>query len=638
VAPSTVADSDLESEGAYLPLVERGISPQVWQARGYFPYYGIHHPLHGGDVDRATRGLLEGMPMTKAQRDWLTRCMDRARDEKPQMDTCLGFAGGPLRVRSDDDGHEGFGQGLLMVKHSVPGEPPVLPQLRPEYSVRTGDTTWHRHDEAFFGDPEGVRRHLEDEHAGDLSFPIDRVHAHEDFAKYLLAKNATDRVPHDHTTDKRFQGTKGAEKLRDHLRSSHGDRQKGGEHKHSRDVRGQHVADRIDIHPLALERLPDAERVFFVIEGTPKADAILTAILETDERACVFNVPSVTLWKNTKELRRFAPHLRDKQLVVVPDADWARNWQVKRQAILCRERVREIVGNEGAVCIAAPSVRDQDQKGCGCDAPSVDALGTCAICGGYFKGVDDFLAAGGALGDLSVLDIRADFRLALFHDENGDIRTSLRTFSTLLGVGRRDPERVVSALQWHLDQGLLELVSGTLEYGIDVWSESEWCWTGRVKDWPVFRVPERYRHTENRHRLEGDGGVPAVNLLEAELVEVRFAHELVRRRNGHFPTEGDLATAREATATWYSARGVTARDAIGRHEGITTLWRELMELRDEKIRQLRAEGVPRVEVAERFSLDPTRITRLAQKSAAIVEVSPFARRVFSSLDQPSSST
>lgn len=75
-------------------------------------------------------------------------------------------------------------------------------------------------------------------------------------------------------------------------------------------------ASRIDLHPWAAELLPAASIVFFVLEGTPKTDAVLSA------GGVSFGVPSVTCWP-TRELKWFADEmLRDKTVLVVPDADW----------------------------------------------------------------------------------------------------------------------------------------------------------------------------------------------------------------------------------------------------------------------------------------------------------------------------
>jgi hypothetical protein len=56
-----------------------------------------------------------------------------------------------------------------MPKYEIPGCPPVLPQLRPEFAVRTRSTTWHRHDGDFLDNPSGLRDHIDEEHDGDCA-------------------------------------------------------------------------------------------------------------------------------------------------------------------------------------------------------------------------------------------------------------------------------------------------------------------------------------------------------------------------------------------------------------------------------------------------------------------------------------
>jgi hypothetical protein len=60
--------------------------------------------------------------------------------------------------------------------------------------------------------------------------------------------------------------------------------------------KGSKYAKRIDMHPLAVGLLRDAKRIYFGLEGCIKADAMLSAILRSREKASVLSVPSVTLW------------------------------------------------------------------------------------------------------------------------------------------------------------------------------------------------------------------------------------------------------------------------------------------------------------------------------------------------------
>jgi hypothetical protein len=158
--------------------------------------------------------------------------------------------------------------------------------------------------------------------------------------------------------------------------------------------KGDGRAKRIDCHPLAAERLANAERIYFGIEGCLKADAILTAIRETGEKASVMSVPSVTLWPwqeeegDLSELERVAMrHYRGRQILLVPDADWKNNVMVYRQAFLFRSYLErlEIDAHVLAPPLAKDAEFDEDGK------PRLN-------------GADDNLGAGGKLGDFVVVD------------------------------------------------------------------------------------------------------------------------------------------------------------------------------------------------------------------------------------------
>lgn len=101
-------------------------------------------------------------------------------------------------------------------------------------------------------------------------------------------------------------------------------------------------------------------------------------------QAAVCNVPSIGMW-DAPELETIAETWQDKIVVIVPDADWYENALVDRQALLFRTRLRKL-GIDTHV--AAPDVQGLDVE-----PPQ--------------KGVDDYLGAGGALGDLIVRDIEA---------------------------------------------------------------------------------------------------------------------------------------------------------------------------------------------------------------------------------------
>jgi hypothetical protein len=223
--------------------------------------------------------------------------------------------------------------GLVMPKTAVPGGPDIAPQLRPDNPITTdlrpGPYTFHGE----LGDewpttPNGK--------------PLLRQHVWE-----------PDRQ----------------ETLR-HIAKHHGGVNTSEVHRHGKGD-GKYVflpgakEARIDLHPFARALLPTARRVFFVLEGALKNDAVLSA------GETVFSVPSVTLWRRRtevvpSELIAFArQHLGDKMVFVIPDADWAENDAVRWQAHLVREYLREVLGDT-AVHIAAPPLsffKDTREKG-----------------------------------------------------------------------------------------------------------------------------------------------------------------------------------------------------------------------------------------------------------------------------------
>ena len=60
----------------------------------------------------------------------------------------------------------------------------------------------------------------------------------------------------------------------------------------------------LDLHSVARKRMRNADTVYFIIEGTPKSDAALSEVCETNERAFAISVPSVTLWNVFKRLTK----------------------------------------------------------------------------------------------------------------------------------------------------------------------------------------------------------------------------------------------------------------------------------------------------------------------------------------------
>jgi hypothetical protein len=272
--------------------------------------------------------------------------------------------------------------GFVIHRHPPPGFglPPIPAEIRPHEKVSTG-RGWHDHKRAYRKAPELLARHLQKKHA-----------KHGEDASIKLGKDATrddgDVVGwHAHLTKYVFPPSPWIERpcKRDHDSMT---KRRLAKHLEKCDGRMERVKDksrgaakRIDVHPMAVPLLNQRERVFFGIEGCLKADAILAK----DE--AVFSVPGVTLW-GADELAPFAErYLQNKIVFIVPDADWGENDQVITQAMMARQYLRRL-GVESYV--AAPPVPEN---------PQFDA-------GGKLKhnGVDDFLADGGTIDELEIVD------------------------------------------------------------------------------------------------------------------------------------------------------------------------------------------------------------------------------------------
>jgi hypothetical protein len=318
--------------------------------------------------------------------------------------------------------------GYAIVRHAIPGEPPAIPQLRPDKPVITQGPVIHWHADSprpTYGefreqartlnlkrplkvdadrspdDPcpdwillrgqagsaqwaRHINRGLRQLQKGEPPAPDDHcghnvqaLHKHQPLAKYVFVpmppkiEDLGARV-HDHADYKQP-----ANRSR-HVERQHEGVDVVGYHTHTypaRDPRLPEIARRIDVHPLAWQRIVENPVVFFVIEGCLKADAVLSA------GGAVFSVPSVSLW-NAAELGRFAvDYLFDKTVIIVPDADWADNALVINQARMAETELRRRGVPETHV--AAPPPRLGRHK---------------------TKGVDDFIGAHGRLKDLVVLD------------------------------------------------------------------------------------------------------------------------------------------------------------------------------------------------------------------------------------------
>lgn len=246
------------------------------------------------------------------------------------------------------------------------------------------------------------------------------------------------------------------------------------------------------------DRIVCADRVFFVIEGSVKTDAILSA------GEAAFGVPSVTLW-DAPELDGFlnAMRLHEKQVVVVPDADWVDNPLVSSQAWLLRTYLRE---RGVAAVVAAPPLLG--------GRIMVDPVF------GALKGVDDFLAAGHSLDELAVLERETDRSVAglavfercwggmremtrardalvslpLYADDDGRLYRNISAFGRILGCGR---ERARNAIADLARLGLIE-VEGGLEADFQyqdkqtgTWHNYDWTERPLITFAPEFRASQR---------------------------------------------------------------------------------------------------------------------------------------------------
>jgi hypothetical protein len=367
-------------------LREHGIDPDVWEARGVLRY------------ERGDRAIKERFE------PWLKKGPRKTDDEVDP--------GTITKVVNQSSG-------LLIPKFAPPGFPPIPPQLRPDERVITNPLpTFHHHGPnggewpvypAEAGkiagrqlmpqhvlSPQQAQRHIERAHDG---INVHVVHAHDpEGAKYVML----------------------------------------GPNK------------RIDLHPLAAELLPDAEVVFFVLEGALKNDAVLSAILRDGRRQSVISVPSVTLW-DPRELRALEPLLRGKTVIVVPDSDWYENEQVDAQALYVRTELR--LHLDLNAFIAAPAA-----------AEGWDKVGVDDHLGVLGRSLDELQVRGREVpesvfdrslvfgstflrSDVQLRDIRALHGLSLHANLDGRLYRPLGTFTRIMGLARNRREVVPAVLE-----------------------------------------------------------------------------------------------------------------------------------------------------------------------------------------------
>jgi hypothetical protein len=513
----------------HAPLVARGIRPDVIDERGYVPFYGKYHR----DYDAASRDawIDAWRPPGVSDESWERTRADYRRKTDQTPATMRLPDGSLLQVDWKDEGEwrsarfKRHGQGLFVVKRSFPEAErfgPILPQLRPEVPFVKPDKC-HWHDAAVIHDrlrdiktprkhssPEAARAHVARVKA---RFPGARIFARGSMSYFVRRK----LVPVCGAYD--LSKLDGIERYKAHIRDEHEGASDelletllGAEHEQEDGAKytlplGRGKSRRLDVHPFAYKRMRDAEVVVYAIEGSVKGDAVLSRILDEEEAGrprpwSVFCTPSVTT-AHAKELRHVSRTvLRNKLVVVCCDADWVSNEAVRRAALDIRDRYLEDEGVRAAVA-APPLPEVDDPQPCSCRRPirpEVDEAGVaCRYCGGYFKGVDDFLVAGGSLDNLSVLDRRGSYRLALHADRDGMVYGSVRSLASLLEVGKGEPRYVIERLAELEAAGRVEIVRGDLE---PHWVPNKWHkktsvpgdehgrW--RYKSF-ALRIPARYR-------------------------------------------------------------------------------------------------------------------------------------------------
>jgi hypothetical protein len=286
--------------------------------------------------------------------------------------------------------------------HGFGERPPLDPEMRfaiwNANSKNVLDHRWKYHTPPY---GETTKENKEARERGEEPGNAEGIHVNPSPGKYHFPPNGKKDKEywHDHDDQYTEKPRKNGKKRirRDYLwtleeqRQIHIEREHDGEdvedyHWHPKRVKDyeDNLAARIDVHKWAQKRFDDADHVFFCIEGCIKADAILTAIRKERRKASVFSVPSVTLWGDP-DLKEFAERrLLGKRVVIVPDADWVDNDRVIEQARLCQTYLRRLGVPD--TYVAAPPHHYKKPDG------EVK-----------YKGVDDWLGAGGKLDKMLVI-------------------------------------------------------------------------------------------------------------------------------------------------------------------------------------------------------------------------------------------
>ena len=422
--------------------------------------------------------------------------------------------------------------GFVITRHAPPGLglDPVYAELRPDEAVETG-TIEHDHEKAFAGKPARRAKHIDMEHGGaDLI----GLHKHPRTAKYLFPPNPLRerRYKHDHAECYAHRPEKRAQ----HVRRHHEGVDRSGLHGHTylAEDKTNGRAKRLDMHPLAVPLFENAPRAFFSIEGCFKADSILS------KGEAAFSVPSVTLW-DAPELLAFAEkYLAGKLVIVVPDADWRDNWLVTAQAMLCRSFLRQRCGLRALV--AAPP-DDRNEAG---------EL--------KYKGIDDFLGAGGSLDDLVVIgremppafdqwvrdqrgrsdgllrDADVLQNLALHADTDGTIRKALGPIAKIMRTHHSRVARGITSLE----EREAITIEGSLYTRRGLWEGGYFDRSLNWENQPTIIIAEELRAVELEPIRLGDLERDVPQQLTASSTEE--LQELIRRR-GREPAQVSAVAA-----------------------------------------------------------------------------------------------
>jgi len=259
------------------------------------------------------------------------------------------------------------------------------------YKVTKADGTFDRRTKYLgdhFGDnPKGVHKHVHPAKYVFCPSPYhwaDKVHKHN---SSFFRRNPTILEQHLNKHHMRFDPKAGHVRL---FKPAPGRSHKWKSWEKNKSV---NYAARVDIHPLARPLFADADIVYFPIEGCLKSDSVLSAVLDTKEKAGVLSVPAVSLW-DTPEMndpKFLKQYLGGKLVVIIPDADWY-VWQ----------RNKYSKGNRGAVIRQSRFLQTylQTQKITAVIATTPREVYEGS--GGRIKGIDDFLGSGRKLSDMEV--------------------------------------------------------------------------------------------------------------------------------------------------------------------------------------------------------------------------------------------